>query len=181
MEDLGREVENRTRVFDAVCKYQGLHLREISRTTGLSVNLVDYHLRHLEKRELVFSVQEGQFKRYFPKDRLGAGERKDIFCAPDKRLVGLLRQRIPFRIVVLLSKHDMRTHKELVEWLRRSPSTVSHHLEKLVVAGVVEEIPYGKGYRLANPAHTEMLLSYLVPHPSTLEEGFLEIWKDLHI
>lgn len=181
MEDLGREVENRTKIFDAVCKFQGLHLREISRTTGLSVNLVDYHLSHLMKRELVYSIQDGQFKRYFPKDQLGADERKDLFGAPDKRLVGLLRHRIPFRIVVLLTKHDTLTHRELADSLSRSPSTTSHHLEKLLAAGVVEEVPGGKGYRLANPARTEILLLSLAPHPSTLEEGFLEIWEDLHI
>lgn len=181
MDKLVFEVESRRRIFETVCKFPGIHLRELSRVLGLKLNLVDYHLHYMEKRELIYSIQDGQFKRYFPKDEVGTGQKRDLVSAPDKPLVGLLRQQVPFRIVILLAKSGVMAHGELVELLHKSPSTVSYHLEKLIDAGVVERSSDAKGYRLSDSARIERVLVSFTPQPLTLADGFLEIWESLYI
>lgn len=181
MDRLVLEVENRRRIFEAVCEFPGTHLRELSRTLALSVNLVDYHLLYLEKREIVFSLSDGSFKRYFPKDPFGADQKKNLIGAPDKFLVGLLRQSVPFRITILIAKNGMMTHRELTKALHKSPSTVSHHMDKLISAGVVVRVPSASGYALSSPEKIERVLLAFAPHPDSLADGFLTIWEDLHV
>jgi predicted transcriptional regulator len=181
LDELALEVENRRRIFEVVCKFPGTHLRELSRALTLSVNLVDYHLLYLEKRELVFSLSDGPFKRYFPKDSIGADQKKDRISAPDKLLVGLLRQPVPFRIIILIAKNGTMTQRELAEALRKSPSTVSHHMDKLIGAGVVVKDPSASGYALSSPGKIERVLLAFAPHPDSLTDGFLTIWEDLHV
>jgi predicted transcriptional regulator len=181
LDKLALEVENRRRIFEAVCKFPGTHLRELSRTLDMSVNLVDYHLLYLEKRELVFSLSDGPFKRYFPKDSIGADQKKDLVSAPDKSLVGLLRQSVPFRITILIAKNGTMTQRGLSEVLHKSPSTVSHHMDKLIRAGVVVRNPSASGYALSNPEKIERVLLAFAPHPDSLTDGFLTIWEDLHV
>ena len=179
MDALTLELDSRRRIYDAVCKYPGTHLREIGRTVSLSPNLVDYHLLYLEKRELVSSLQDGLYKRYFPKDVIGEGRHRDLIDAPDKCIVSLLRQRMPFRITLLLLKNGPMTHGRMVERIRKSPSTVSHHLDKLMKAGVVSKNEGKSEFAISSPAKIERILLQFNPQPANLTEGFLEIWDDL--
>jgi DNA-binding MarR family transcriptional regulator len=156
-------------------------LRELSRIVHLEPSLVDYHLLYLEKRDLIYSVQDGQFKRYHPKDAIGPDKRRDIFGTHDKPLIGLLRQPLPFRIVILILRSGTMSHKELANLVRRSPSTVSHHLDKLIRAEVVTRNPNGVGFCLSDPARIEKILLSFVPQPALLTDGFLEIWDDLYL
>ncbi len=156
-----------------------MHLREIGREVRLSANLVDYHLLYLEKRELVYSIQDGQYKRYFPRDAIGADW--SHFSAPDKRIVSLLRQRVPFRITILILRNGAMTHGEIVHGVRKSPSTVSHHLEKLLAVGVVSRNGNTSEYLISDPARIEKILLRFNPQLTSLTDGFLEIWDDLVI
>lgn len=179
MNELALELDSRRRIFDAVCKYPGMHLREIGREVRLSANLVDYHLLYLEKRELVYSIQDGQYKRYFPRDAVGAD--RSHFSASDKPIVSLLRQRVPFRITLLILKNGTMAHREIVQSVRKSPSTVSHHLEKLVTAGVISKSGNSSEYSISDSSRIERILLRFNPLPASLTDGFLEIWDDLII
>jgi len=179
LDELALELDSRRRIYDAVCKYPGTHLREIGRTVSLSANLVDYHLLYLEKRELVYSLQDGLYKRYFPKDAIGESKRKDLISSPDKRIVSLLRQQVPFRITLLILKNGPMTHGRIVESIRKSPSTVSHHLDKLMKAGVVSKNEGKSEFTVSSPEKIERILLQFNPQPANLTEGFLEIWDDL--
>ena len=179
MDELALELDSRRSIYDVVCKYPGTHLREISRTVNLSPNLVDYHLLYLEKRELVYSLQDGLYKRYFPKDAIGERKSRDLISAPDKRIVSLLRQRVPFRITLLLLKNGPMTHGRMVESVQKSPSTISHHLDKLMKAGVVAKDEGKSEFVISSPAEIERILLQFNPQPASLTEGFLEIWDDL--
>ncbi len=181
MEDLGLELDTRRRLYETVCKYPGTHMRELARILDMRLNLVDYHLHYLEKRDLVYATEDGEYKRYYPRDSLDKMNRRDLTSAPDKPIVGMLRQPLPFRIIVLLAKHGTSTHKELTVSLRRAPSTVSHHLEKLTKAGIVVTVDQGRGYALSDQARIERILLAFTPQPTSLTEGFIEIWESLEL
>lgn len=170
MEDLVLEVETRRRIYQVVCDFPGLHLREVSRIVGLATNLVDYHLVCLEKRDIVRSVQDDQFKRYF-------AENVSISTS-DKRWIGMLRQTTPFRIVILLLDRENQTNKELAANLFKSPGTVTYHLGKLVEAGLVVKLQDRRGFSLSDPRRVERILMAFHPLPEVLTSGFREIWEE---
>src|SRR3972149_6933387 len=64
-------VQARRRLCEFVRANPGFHLRELARATDLSITLADYHLRFLEKHELVSSAMDGEYKRFYPRDALG--------------------------------------------------------------------------------------------------------------
>src|SRR5437016_3424853 len=49
-------VKTRKDLYDFVRKNPGFHLRELSRALNLAITLPDYHLRFLEKHELITSA-----------------------------------------------------------------------------------------------------------------------------
>ena len=52
-------VRARRALYEFVRASPGYHLREIARSTNLSITLADYHLRFLERHELVSSAMDG--------------------------------------------------------------------------------------------------------------------------
>lgn len=179
MDELALELDSRRKIFEAVCRYPGTHLREIGRTVGFSINLVDYHLTYLEKRGLVYSHEDGQYKRYFPKEIMDESDGKGMVSASDKEVVSLLRRPWPFRITLLVLKNGSMTHGDVVREIKISPSTVSHHISRLLVAGVIQKKEGGAEYSIRDPGRIEKLLLRFNPQPANLTDGFAEIWEDL--
>ena len=70
-------------------KYPGLHFREISRILNIPKTTLDYHLRILEKKELIISECNGRYVRYFVKNNVSE---------QDKKILGILRIGIPLKI-----------------------------------------------------------------------------------
>src|SRR5437870_745096 len=66
-------VKTRKDLYDFVRKNPGFHLRELSRALNLSITLADYHLRFLEKHELITSAMDAEYKRFFPRSTPGQG------------------------------------------------------------------------------------------------------------
>jgi predicted transcriptional regulator len=175
------EIETRRRIFEAVCKFPGIHMRELSREVQLQKNLVDYHLEYLEKNDVIRSESDGQFKRYFSLQAPESQVAGAVVSASDKGTIMLLRQPVPFRIVVLLARRGCISHKDLSKALRKSPATMSHHLDKLVRAGVVSPNPDGRGYVLADEKKIARILMSFTPMPSLLANGFIDMWEDLRL
>ncbi|HVM45631.1 MAG TPA: ArsR family transcriptional regulator [Candidatus Thermoplasmatota archaeon] len=164
----------RQRVYDAVRRYPGIHLREIERQTGVSAPLAQYHLRKLADDGYVEVHEQGGYARHFPTDK-----GKSASVTPrDLPLVGLLREEVPLHAVLLLLDRGPLTHAELVAELGVAKSTASYHLAKLAEADVVERAGEGK-LRLKDRERIYRLLLAYRPTP-TLVDSFAELWEDLY-
>lgn len=179
MDKLALELESRRRIFEVVCKYPGMHLREISRTVNLPPNLIDYHLLYLEKHGIVSSLEDGLYKRYFAKGEVGDKKNGALINASEMNIVSVLRQRMPFRIILLILKNGPMTHGKIADGIRKSPSTTSHHLERMVRAGVLVKREATSQFDVSSPERFERILLRFEPHPASLTEGFMEIWDEL--
>ncbi|MBS3816977.1 MAG: ArsR family transcriptional regulator [Candidatus Thermoplasmatota archaeon] len=167
------KVKNRRKIYRVVEEYPGLHMREIKRKADLSMNLVKYHLEQLEKHEVVSKVQEGDYKRYYPK------EGKMKVDAEDKKELAILRKETPLSVVLyLLSKDEPVPHGEMKEKLDIPGSTLSYHLKKMLK----EDIIYKKesGYRLSEPKKITRLLMEYEPPEDTIDE-FIDLWESLSL
>jgi predicted transcriptional regulator len=175
------ELETRRTIYNLVLSQPGLHLREIQRQLEMHVNLVEYHLHHLVASELVVSVQEGGYNRFFPSQSPGSGGSVDRLTSTEKRILGLLRQPMPLRIMVYLLAAGTTQHKDVCDHLGCAPSTLTYHMKKLVKAGVVGQrtAGEGKGYSLVDRRGVARLLMMYRPAPFDQVDAFSELWLDL--
>lgn len=168
-------VEMRTRIFDLVHRYPGLHLREIQRRAATSAALVEYHLNLLEKWGLVKSTREHGRRRFFP-----ARSPRIALSKEDQRVISLLRQRIPLGIVLSLLEGEQATHGELAASLGVHKSTMTYNLQKLTEAGVVlpAQADVGRTLMLQDREQVLALLRAYEPSPDLIG-AYAQLWGNL--
>lgn len=175
------ELETRREIFDLVKQVPGLHMREISRKLDMSIALVEYHLNYLEENGVISAITEGGYKRYYSKGIEGEDTGPEIGYA-DRRVLGVLRQRIPLQITLFLLKNKKATLTRLSEALEMSPSKLSFHLKKLTKSGIVSKLKReeGKGYKIEEERRILRLLIINKPPKDMLEE-FSDLWEGLRL
>ncbi len=166
--------ETRKRIYSLIESSPGLHKREIARELGMSLSTIDYHLHYMEKRKMVVAKSDGKYKRYFP--------RKEMEMSKwDRKILSMLRQEVPRRILMFLLLHPKAIHKEICEYVGKAPSTVSFHMKKLIKEGIVEEISLGKekAYVVLNEEKVASLLAtYKETFVDRAVDKFVSTWAD---
>jgi predicted transcriptional regulator len=174
MDDQLLELETRQSIYDLIERVPGLHMREIQRRLNLEVALVDYHLYIMEKAEIVTSQKEGGYKRfYIPPSKSGLDNNQ-------RRILGVLRQRIPLQVTLYLLKEKQATHAQISNDLDIKPSKLSFHLKKMRKLGILRKLQpgEGKGFILEDEALVLRLLLRYKPPQDMLDE-FSDLWDDL--
>src|ERR1051325_1662095 len=157
--------ETRKRVYEAVRKYPGIHLRNLERQLGMSAPLVQYHLKRLLEEGFVQVNEQGGYARYSPTSK-GKSAR---VTKRDVPILGLLREEAPLHVALLLLDHGPKTHAEIVEATGIGKSTLSYHLAKLAPARIVERVPNSPKLRLADRDRIYRLLLAYNPTPDLIE------------
>jgi len=165
-----RVTNTQQKIYELIQENPGLHLSKIAVLMQMRLSLAQYHLANLNRDNLIISITEDGYKRFYIKD-------SDI-GSEDKKIVSLLRKEIPLQIVTFLLKKSNAKHKEILEVIDVSPSTLSYHLNKLVEFEIIEVKSYGseKGYKIKNKrAVISVLVKYIVA------DGFKDLWDDFGI
>ncbi|HEY7588600.1 MAG TPA: winged helix-turn-helix transcriptional regulator [Thermoplasmata archaeon] len=118
----GLELESRRRIYEYLLQNPGVHLRRIGQALGMSTGMLSYHLMYLERLGMLKSEADGHRKRYFI---------ARAFMEVQRRILGLLRQDVPRRIVLEILLQGERTFSELQAAAGVSKSTLSYHLQKM--------------------------------------------------
>jgi predicted transcriptional regulator len=166
------ELETRKNIYSLIEKNPGLHLSKIADMLHMRISHVEYHLLFLEKHDIIKSEKEKGFKRFYIKGQIGVQDKQYLF---------ILRQKTILEIVLYLIKYGSSQHKELLDYIDVSASTLSYHLDKLVKKDILLVERYGehKGYQLKNK---DAIIAVIIRYkPYTLIEGFSDIWSDLSI
>lgn len=165
-------LETRKKIYELIASSPGLHKREIARELKMSLSTIDYHLHYMEKKSIVVAKFDGKYKRYF------IAEAKP----EDKRILPLLRQETPRKIIIFLLQNPRAIHKEICKSVKKAPSTISFHLKKLVEAGIIEEISLGKekAYVVRNPDKViDLLITYKSTFLDRAVDKFVDTWLSL--
>jgi len=166
------DLEIRRKLYRLLVKNPGLNLTTIAETIGTSVPLTVYHLQYLEKHDMITASKEEGYKRFYVKDRIGV---------ETKKMLSLLRQETPLRIILYLLQHPYSTHKEILTGFNLAPSTLSYHLKKLTSKSLIAESSDGfkQGFKVIND---QEIIGLLVQYkPSKVLERFKEGWVDFGV
>lgn len=164
MKDL-LELTNRKKIHKAIMKNPGIHLSKIADILKMRISLVEYHLIYLEKNNVIQAVKESGYTRYYPTESFGQ---------EDKKLLSILRQEIPLKIVLFLVKYEYSYHKEILENLDIAASTLSYHIKKLIDKGIV--VNNNGKYYIENKQKIIGIISQYKPYD--LYDGFSDVWSD---
>lgn len=164
-----QEFDTRRKIYDFIAQHPGVNLSKIADLLELSTQLVDYHLLYLEKHDLITIEKEGGYKRCYVKGKIGL---------KDKRILSVLRQEIPLKIVLFLLKNPYSRHRDILRFLGTSSARFSYHLRKLVRNGIISESKIGDkaGYIISNKK--EVIEFLIVYRPSSILMSIKETWED---
>lgn len=171
------EGETRRRVYEALLRFPGLRTADLARQCRLAADLVDYHLRILQRRGLATRDDSEGRSRHYP-----AQARGHPIDRRDRPLLAALRRPATLRIVLHLLESGTASMGELAKQSGVSPATVSHHGRRLADAGVLDLHREGRT-RVARLVDPERVTRLLRDHPPPADAiaGFAEMWEDLDL
>jgi predicted transcriptional regulator len=174
-EDKTLELEARKKIYDFVVASPGTHLREIQRQIELPLGTVEYHLKYLVDKEMLVEKTDGNYKRYYP---------VGLYGSVDKKLLSLLRQEVPRRVVMKLLLNPGINFKILSEGFPVSASTLSYHLSKLVDGEIVRKVKKGREshYYVNNQEDVaKVILTHRKSFLDGLVESFANLWEEFKL
>src|SRR3989442_4555059 len=119
----GLELESRRRIYDFLTANPGVHLRRIGQVLGMSTGMLSYHLGYLERNGVLKSEEDGHRKRYFI---------ARAFVGAQRRILAVLRQDVPRKLLVALLTYEGRTYADLQASVLVSKATLSYQLESVI-------------------------------------------------
>jgi len=123
------ESETRNNIYQFILNYPGVHFSEISRELKIPKSTLNYHINFLTKKELITSIDEERYMRFFVNKKIGI---------EDKKLLNILRKKQQRKIIMYLLINTGASQIELSRKLKRTPSTISEHLQKLLDSEIIE-------------------------------------------
>lgn len=133
-------LETRRKIFNYIEDNPGLHLRKIARELGINYHNLRYHLRYLERKEVIIIKESNSYARVYS-NNIGA---------KDKDLLNIIRERIPSYITLFLFMYGTASQKDLSENLDLHPTTVEYHLKKLLNKKIIEPATGNGKYTYVN-------------------------------
>jgi predicted transcriptional regulator len=118
----------------------GIRYRELLRLTGLANGVLTYYLKILERSKQVrVKRQSSSMTRYFPR----------VFTSRECLIIANVRRDTARQIILCILEHNNRpcTFNDIVQYTKRSPSTISWHLKRLKDAGMVSVRNYHRYQR----------------------------------
>jgi len=115
-------------LLDTIKKNPGIKFREIMRLTGLKNGVVSHYLGKLEKNGHIKAIREPRQARFY----------LSKFTEQEQKVIKALRRQTPRKLLLSLIKQDGLKFSQLVNEVKKSPSTVSIYLSQLVEDELVE-------------------------------------------
>ena len=167
------QLDTRRRLYELILASPGLHFREIARKLKYRTGVLVYQLEILEKQEMIVKRKDGYYTRYFVRDKMGPKE---------KKMISILRLKIPRNIVFFLYFHPDSCNKDMLEEFNIPPSTLSYYLRKMVDAGILMDRIRGRNtfYWIKNKALVlRILTTYKTSFFDEMTDRMTELWDRL--
>ena len=148
-------MDRSTEIINIVEKNPGIKFREIMRESGLKNGVLSYHVRKLEENGSLKIDRKSRETRFYP------------LCVTDEEsnLITSLRRDTQRYILLSFLEGELLVFNEIVQKVRKAPSTVSTFLGKLVDDDIVgvKIIGLKKVYFLRNPVMVREIIEKYNP------------------
>jgi len=153
-----------------ITHHPGVHFNDLLRALNLAPGTLQYHLNRMEKENQVL-VQRLEYKTlYFP---------PALHDPMDQRIMILLRQEIPRKLMIILMEESNKTGQELTKLLKITKSTLSYYTRRLENVGVLKIVIEGreKHYSVTDPNRVANLLTeHKKSFSDKMVDRFVELW-----
>ena len=205
IEERALKLETRRNIYQLILKHPGLHLREISRRVNLTFNNLRYHLDYLKKQGLIITETNQGYSRFYAKQKFSQKDkelfnllrqevpRKIILLLHSPGTGDIYKKEIYQKSVRKIEKNPTIyprafSKAEIFEitkyWkkkdakpfqLKKHPTTLDFHLEKLLDADVIEKVKVGKEikYRLKD---CERIFNFCIIYNPELSNDAINLW-----
>ena len=130
-------LKSRRDIYQFISKNPGLHINEICLRMNITRSTLRHHLKYLTKLNLIISKIDRNTRRLYAHDhQVGV---------KDQELLSLLRQKVPFKIIMYLLFPGLCSKIELAKELEVYPSIIDFHLKKLLDMGVIRPVEVKDG------------------------------------
>ncbi len=136
-------MDRETEIVSIIEKNPGIKFREIMRETGLKNGALSYHTRRLEENGSVKIERKSGETRFYP-----------LFVTEEESIViSSLRRDTQRHVLLSLLEGKPLSFNDIVQKVRKAPSTISTFLARLVDDGIIEinTNELKKTYLLRNP------------------------------
>jgi len=134
--------ETRKKIYYFILQNPGLNTRNISKKMNIPKTTLIYHLRRLQKMDILESKNNGKYTRYYVSKKVGGN---------DKIILSLLRQETVKQILIYIMFRGCATQKEISEEINKHKTTIGFYMKKLRDMNIIEpaligdKIVYGPG------------------------------------
>ena len=100
-------------IIDYIAKNPGVHFNDLLRALNIASGTLQYHLNQMERSNTIIVLRKEYNTLYFPltiKDPI------------DQKIIILLRQRIPRKLLLILLENPEKTGYELTQLLKKQSS-----------------------------------------------------------
>ena len=170
MSELPLQLETRKKIYSQVESIPGIHIQDLRRRLGIAIGNLMYHLRYLEKHNLVSIDRQGYRYRIFP---LSINDN-------DRRILSILREQSIRQIILVLFQQPNCNHQQIVRQLRLSPSVVTYHLKTLLQHSLVRIEKHGRMKYYSLNSREQLIKTLIVYRHSffdKLVDNFLDTWE----
>src|ERR671931_1269187 len=107
----------------------GIRYRELLRLSGLSNGVITYHITNLEKSRQIIADRNinNKITRYYSNN----------IPIEEADIIGHIRNNAARQIILFILDHDSCTSNEIIEYTKKTPSTISWHLKRLKDSGII--------------------------------------------
>ncbi|NVM53509.1 MAG: winged helix-turn-helix transcriptional regulator [Candidatus Helarchaeota archaeon] len=145
----------RQKIFEIIEQNEGIHLREICRAMDKKMGVVQYHIYVMESANLISSMKDGRYKRFFVNHKNSLEERL-VIC--------LLQRETTGKILNLIFEKNGQgiSHSTIAKEMGTSSQAITWHIHKLTDADIISTTKKGcqKFYQI-NPNFLPILESLL--------------------
>ncbi len=122
----------RSQVYDLVKGSPGVHFMDLADQVPFGWSTLNYHLRVLEKNEIIFRIKDGRYARFFDRQ-------SGTYANGRKELVAALKNDTTAAIAKHIVRHPGIAQCDIAEKFGIAASTVSWHIRRLHGAGLVDK------------------------------------------
>lgn len=165
--------ENRRKIYEAVEKSPGVHLRELQRLLNMPLTTLEYHLSYMARKKIVYSETDTHYKRYYAKP----------LDDEDKKVLSALRQKRMREIVLLVLSNGKAKYQFMADYLKVPHSTLSFYLKYLVDNGILvkDKVGYETIYTVKDEDKVaKVLVAYKASFLDKLIDKTLAMWLEAY-